>query len=235
MSNTSTGRPTPPIPSIKSFYAMRSLCIVLLMVALHVQAQTSVLFIGNSFTTVNDLPNTLRQLALSLGEEVTVATSAPGGYTLFQHASYAPTLNAIDAQPWDYVVMQEQSQLGALPIEATTTELGALQLLVDIEANYECTYPVFFMTWGRANGDADNCVNFPFMCTYDGMQQALRSNYVYLATMNDAYTAPVGAAWKQVRDTHPEINLYAPDESHPSVEGTYLAACVFYSTLFHES
>lgn len=214
---------------------MRNLCILLMALALHVQGQTSVLFIGNSYVYVNDLPNTFRQLAQSLGDEVTVASSAPGGYTLLQHASYAPTQTAITAQQWDFVVMQEQSQLGALPIESTSTEYGALQLLADIEANWECTYPVFYMTWGRQNGDDLNCDAFPFMCTYDGMQEGLRSTYLYLATMNDAYVSPVGVAWKQVRDTQPQINLYDPDGSHPSVAGTYLAACVFYCTLFQES
>lgn len=81
----------------------------------------------------------------------------------------------------------EQSQLGALPVDVTTTENGALQLLADIEANYECTYPVFYMTWGRQDGDPGNCASFPFMCTYDGMQQGLRTTYLYLATMNDAH------------------------------------------------
>lgn len=197
--------------------------------------QTSVLFIGNSYTYVNDLPNTLRQLALSLGDTMTVASSAPGGYTLFQHSTYAPTLSAIASQPWDYVVMQEQSQLGALPLDATDTEIGATQLVEAIEENWECTYPVFYMTWGRQNGDDLNCPSFPFMCTYNGMQQGLRTNYIALGEYTDGHVSPVGAAWKVVRDTHPLINLYQPDGSHPSVEGTYLAACVFYCTLFQES
>lgn len=214
---------------------MRNAYFLLLFASLPVQAQTSVLFIGNSYVYVNDLPNTFRQLALSLGDTVTVASSAPGGYTLFQHSTYAPTLDAITSQPWDFVVMQEQSQLGALPVDATSTEYGALQLLARIEENWECTYPVFYMTWGRQNGDALNCPDFPFMCTYDGMQQGLRNTYLYLATMNDAHVSPVGVAWKQVRDTQPQINLYDPDGSHPSAEGTYLAACVFYCTLFQES
>ena len=198
-------------------------------------AQTTVLFLGNSYTAANDLPNTFRQLALSLGEEVTVSASTPGGYTLEQHATYAPSLSLIDAQPWDFVVMQEQSQYGALPLEITPTLAGAAQLSGTIEANFECTYPVFYMTWGRENGDAQNCANFPFMCTYDGMQQGLRDNYVALAEANEGYTAPVGAAWQEVRATHPEIQLYQGDGSHPSVEGTYLAACVFYCTLYQVS
>ena len=114
---------------------------------MHAQ-QTSVLFIGNSYTYVNDLPNTLRQLALSLDDTMTVASSAPGGYTLFQHSTYAPTIAAIESQDWDFVVLQEQSQLGALPFDVTTTELGASALVQRIEENHECTYPVFYMTWG---------------------------------------------------------------------------------------
>jgi hypothetical protein len=215
---------------------MRRLASFLFVLPLGLCAQqTSVLFIGNSYTYVNDLPNTMRLLALSLGDTVTVASSAPGGYTLFQHSTYAPTLDAIAAQDWDYVVMQEQSQLGALPFDVTTTELGATALIEAIKDNYECTWPVFYMTWGRQNGDAQNCGSFPFMCTYDGMQQGLRTNYIALAEWNDSYTAPVGAAWKVVRDTQPSINLYDADGSHPSPAGTYLAACVFYCTLFEES
>lgn len=214
---------------------LRFLPFLLLACTLHARVQHSVLFIGNSYTTANDLPNTLRQVALSLGDTVTVASSAPGGYTLQQHATYAPTLNAITSQPWDFVVMQEQSQLGALPTDVTSTEYGLLQLRAATEANWECTYPVLYMTWGRENGDAQFCTNYPFMCTYSGMQQALRDNYVALANFNDAWTSPVGAAWKTVRDTHPEIDLYVADGSHPSVAGTYLAACVFYTTFFHQS
>ena len=201
---------------------------------MHAQ-QTSVLFIGNSYTYVNDLPNTLRQLALSLDDTMTVASSAPGGYTLFQHSTYAPTIAAIESQDWDFVVLQEQSQLGALPFDVTTTELGASALVQRIEENHECTYPVFYMTWGRQDGDAQNCASFPFMCTYDGMQQGLRTNFIALAEWNDSYTAPVGAAWKAVRDAHPTISLYDADGSHPSPAGTYLAACVFYCTLYQES
>lgn len=214
----------------------KQLTLPLLLLTATTQAQqTSVLFIGNSYVGVNDLPNTFRQVALSLGDTVVTSAQTPGGYTLYQHGNTPATLDAIASQPWDLVVMQEQSQLGALPFDVTDTEIGALLLVAAIEENDECTYPVFYMTWGRQNGDDLNCPDFPFMCTYDGMQQGLRDNYVALAEANDAYVSPVGVAWKQVRDTHPLINLYNPDGSHPSVEGTYLAACVFYCTLFQQS
>ena len=34
---------------------------------------------------------------------------------------------------------------------------------------------------------------------------------------------------------HPEINLYHSDGSHPSLAGTYLAACVLFATLYDHS
>ena len=199
--------------------------------------QTSVLFIGNSYTYVNDLPNTFRQLALSLGDTVVVGSSVPGGYTLQLHSAYAPTLAAIDSSAWDYVVMQEQSQLPSFPQSQVQSEVYPYAaLLVDsILANDSCTQPVFYMTSGRENGDTVNCPTWPPVCTYDGMQAQLRMSYLHMADTNAAFCSPVGVAWKHVRDTHPTINLYNADQSHPSPEGTYLAACVFYSTLFRSS
>ena len=215
---------------------LRILFIIVLFNAVIASAQqTSVLFLGNSYTTANDLPGTLEQLALSLGDTVTTAVHAPGGFTLDEHTESTGSLDLIASQPWDFVVMQEQSQLGALPSDVTNTESSAIELIDAIETNYECTYPVLYMTWGRENGDDLNCPNFPFMCTYTGMQQGLIDNYVAWANWNDAHTAPVGAAWKAVRETHPEIDLYQADGSHPSIAGTYLAACVFYSTFFQQS
>ena len=199
--------------------------------------QTDVLFIGNSYTYVNDLPNLFKQIALSMGDTVNVSSSAPGGYTFESHASYAPTLAAINQQAWDYVVLQEQSQRPSFPPEQVAQQCYpyATQLVDSIRANDSCTQPVFYMTWGRQNGDASNCASWPPVCTYDGMQQRLRESYLEMAIENNAFASPVGVAWNHVRDTHPLINLYDADESHPSAEGSYLAASVFYCTVFRTS
>ncbi|HPF91194.1 MAG TPA: hypothetical protein PLL57_11085 [Flavobacteriales bacterium] len=209
---------------------------VLLAHSLASWAQVSrTFFIGNSYTYTNDLPNTLRLLALSLGDTIMVSSSTPGGATFQSHVASATTVDAINLEHWDFVVLQEQSQLGALPFEITSTEASADQLVELIRSNDPCSMPVFYMTWGRRDGDDLNCASFPFMCTYAGMQQALTANYGALAEEYDAFTAPVGEAWRMVRATHPEIELYVSDGSHPSPAGTYLAASVFYCTLFQES
>ena len=194
----------------------------------------SVLFVGNSYTGTNNLPGMVSQLAASLGTTVSTGMVTPGGYTFLQHSTSPTTLSTIASQQWDYVVLQEQSQLGALPPDYNATAASATVLVDSIRAASECSRPVFYMTWGRQNGDAQFCPSFPYMCTYEGMQQALRENYLAMAEDNNAYTAPVGMAWKQVRDTHPGLQLYVGDGSHPSVQGTYLAACVFYCTLFQQ-
>jgi hypothetical protein len=91
------------------------------------------------------------------------------------------------------------------------------------------------MTWGRQNGDATYCPLYPPVCTYEGMQARLRESYLELGLLNEATVSPVGAAWRYMRSLNPSFNLYQADESHPSIHGSYLAACTFYSTLFHKS
>ena len=51
------------------------------------------------------------------------------------------------------------------------------------------------------------------------------------AKQQNALLVPVGDAFRLCHDTRPEIGLYMPDHYHPSPEGTYLAACVFFAAL----
>lgn len=197
---------------------------------------TRVLFIGNSYTSVNNLPDMTRQLALSLGQTLTVASSNPGGYTFQQHCSNTATRALIDQGNWNFVVLQEQSQLPSFPPAQVASDcLPFAAALVDSIAAYSpCAEAVFYMTWGRENGDAQNCASWPPVCTYEGMQQQLRQSYLQMAQDNNAECAPAGAAWKRVRSQYPQINLYSSDGSHPSVAGSYLVACTMYSTFFRQ-
>jgi len=72
---------------------------------------TRVLFVGNSYTYVNDLPGIFKGLSNSLGRSVYTDMSAPGGYSLEQHLTNTETLLKISAGNWNYVVLQEQSQM----------------------------------------------------------------------------------------------------------------------------
>jgi hypothetical protein len=202
-------------------------------------AQTTIktLFVGNSYTYVNDLPGIIQEIALSKGNIFSHQSHTPGGSTLAQHASNSTVQNLLNAEEWDYVILQDQSQNPSFPPNQVATEVYpyAASLCDDIRQVNTCTNPVFFMTWGRENGDAQNCVFYPPLCTYEGMQDRLTESYTEMAEDNNALLAPVGTAWKSIRANYPNIDLYSSDGSHPSIHGSYLAACVFYSVLFNDS
>lgn len=195
-----------------------------------------VLFVGNSYTSSNNLPQMFRQIANSAADSVTVASHAPGGATFQNHLSNN-SLQLIAQGGWDYVILQEQSQLPSFPIGQVQTDCFpyAARLVDSIRSNNPTAMPVFYMTWGRENGDQDNCAHFPPLCTYEGMDDLLRERYTMMANDNETDLAPVGAVWRYIRTNHPEINLYVADGSHPSMAGTYTAACTFYSILFKKS
>lgn len=200
---------------------------------------TDVLFIGNSYVYTNDLPSVLYNLALSGGDSIYKDSNAPGGATLQGHTTNATTLSKINQRAWDFVVIQEQSQMPSFPPSQVSAQVYPYaQILVDsIKSNDECTEPVFFLTWGRKYGDASNCANYPPLCTYNGMQARLRESYLQMGLDNSGTVAPCGVAWKNsmTADTDSSINLYSGDNSHPSLAGTYLNACVFYATIFRKS
>ncbi len=198
----------------------------------------SVLFLGNSYTYSNGgIDQMLEQIASSLGDNVTTESNCLGGYNFQGHSTNTNSLSLIASQNWDYVVLQSQSQEPAFPPSQVEVETYpyAESLCNSIYANDSCTVPVFFMTWGRKNGDQQNCASYPPICTYEGMQWRLRQSYVEMAEDNGGIVAPVGMVWKSIRDNNPDIELYSADGSHPSYYGTYLSACTFYSTLFHKS
>lgn len=199
--------------------------------------QTRVLFLGNSYTAFNSLPSLTRLVALSLGDTLVVSSNMPGGYTFSGHLTNATSMALIQQGNWDFVVLQEQSQLPSFPPAQVEIESSpyAKALVDSIRAYSPCAEPVFYMTWGRQDGDATNCASWPPVCTYEGMQSQLRMAYLNYAEENQAWCAPVGAAWAQVRDQFPSINLYNADGSHPSFAGSYLAACTIYSTMFGAS
>src|SRR5690554_7009631 len=86
--------------------------VAFIALALFGNGQTSkkVLFIGNSYTSANNLPGLVSSLAAADGNNLTTDANIPGGAQLNGHASNATVLNKIAAEEWDFVVLQEQSQ-----------------------------------------------------------------------------------------------------------------------------
>jgi hypothetical protein len=77
--------------------------------------------------------------------------------------------------------------------------------------------PIFFMSWAYADRPE--------------MTAELAEAYTAAGNSNNALVIPAGLAFARAREKQPELNLYAPDKRHPSLAGTYLAACTVFAAL----
>ena len=198
------------------------------------QQTKKALFIGNSYTASNNLVQMIANMAQSTGDSLIYDTHTPGGNRFLNHAANPTVFNKIRARDWDFVSLQGQSQEVAFDSLTFYRDVYPnVKILCDtIRANHTCSQPLLFTTWGRQNGDASNCAFLPYLCTYQGMDSALTTNYTLLAQSNETEMSPVGPVWRYIRNQFPSINLYAPDGSHPSLAGSYASACTFYSMIF---
>jgi hypothetical protein len=172
------------------------------------------LFIGNSFTTRNDLPGLLTVIAKA-GESIEIESKviAAGGASLRRHWN-AGASDTIAGEKWDYVVFQEQS---TLPIKNGKRFHENVREFMPV-MNDSSAKMVLFMTWARIHEPAN--------------QEILTNSYYEIGKELTATVVPVGSAWKKLLENHDAPTLHAEDGSHPTFAGTYLAACTFYATLF---
>jgi len=188
-----------------------------------------VLFVGNSYTAVNDLPGMVAALAQAGGHPIQTGMDAPGGFTLAQHLNSPQTLAALQSSKWDFVVLQEQSQIPAVEQTRLQEMYPAARVLVQ-KVRLTGAQPIFFLTWAHRDGWSEN--NLP---DYESMQLQINQGYMTIANELISLVAPVGYAWLTAWLQDPQLDLYQADGSHPTAQGTYLAACVFYAVIFRQS
>ncbi|HEY8751088.1 MAG TPA: hypothetical protein VIM11_24105 [Tepidisphaeraceae bacterium] len=76
-------------------------------------------------------------------------------------------------------------------------------------------------TWARANAQ-------------DRLDE-LSDAYLSIGRTLEVLVVPVGVAWQSAFKRNSKLVLPDKDGSHPDPLGSYLAACVFYATLFKAS
>lgn len=201
------------------------------------QQTKEVFFIGNSYTNTGNIPELIKQIAASAGDHLNYTAHTPGGTTLQQHASNPVVAETIEQGHWDYVVLQEQSQLPSFPAADVNNMVMpfAAQLSNKIKQSNPCTKVTFYMTWGRKYGDAQNCPMWPPVCTYEGMDDLIHQTYISMAEANNGIVSPVGAVWRYLINNYPDLDLYSNDESHPSLIGSMASAYTFFSVFFKKS
>lgn len=185
-----------------------------------------VLFIGNSYTAINDLPALTARLAASAQPPRTLETefAGEGGATLKRHWEAGRALASIRKGGFDYVVLQDQGTLGPSDDFRSINDPALFHTyarLFDAEIRKSGAKTLFFLTWARQDSPEN--------------QALLTGAYRSIANELNALIAPVGVAWQRALKKRPDVVLHHADRSHPGPAGSYLAAAVFYAVLFSRS
>ena len=175
-----------------------------------------VLFVGNSLTYANDLPEMVRALALASGETLRVGMVANPDWSLEDHWNGGGARSAI-RRGWDVVVLQQGPsslpESRALLIDYTRRFAG--------EIRAAGATPALYAVWPSLSRSGD----------FDRASESYR-----LAAADVGGTLlPAGEAWRAAWRVDPALALYSPDGLHPSVAGTYVAALVIYARLRNRS
>jgi Domain of unknown function (DUF4886) len=174
---------------------------------------THILFIGNSFTYFNGgIDKQLKGLAPGSTNSVV----AQGGYKLFDHWKAGEALRQIQQGGWDYVVLQEQSQASVLDAEMFFNATRDFDTAVRTSG----AHTILLMTW-----------EYPDSLKNGVTTESLSTAYQSVAAELGIQVAPAGLAFARSLQARPDLILNSQD-GHPTIYGTYLAACVLYGTIF---
>jgi hypothetical protein len=180
-------------------------------------ASLRILFIGNSFTARNNLPELIARMAAMGDTRIEHRLISAGGASLRTHWNAGVALKEINDGRYDYVVLQEQS---TLPIKNPRRMHENVRLFdAAIKATGKKT--ILYMTWARKHAPES--------------QQAITDAYTSIGRELGATIVPVGVAWQSFIRKHDQPVLHDKDQSHPTLAGSYLAACVFLAVLFKET
>lgn len=180
-------------------------------------AGRGVLFVGNSLTYSNQLPEMVRALALASGDTLRIGMVAYPDWSLEDHWNGGDSRSAIQRGDWEVVVLQQGPS--SLPESRTLLIEYTRRLAGEIRAVGGT--PALYAVW-------------PSISRFGDFDRASES-YRLAADEVDGMLLPAGEAWRAAWRTDPDLQLYGPDGLHPSVEGTYAAALVIYARILNRS
>ena len=202
------------------------------------QDTLSVLFIGNSYTSYNNLPLLVKNLSTSAGKTLNIDSNMPGGYLMSSHLNDATTLSKISQGNWDYVILQVQSQIPTIEFIRDNDMYPAMTDLKSVIEQYNpCAKIITYMTWGRRFGgqqcDPSGTYCSPVFANFNHMQDSLTSAYLEISELLNIQCAPVGVTWQNIlNDT--TLVLHSGDNSHPNIDGSYAAALNIFSSIWKQ-
>lgn len=218
--------------------AICSLCIGSNITAQHKLKSDAIniLFIGSSYLNYNDLPRMFDSLVMESPYTVVIDRFTVNGQLLHDFARRPDVEVKINEKDWDYVVLSGTGSRVAYP--EVFTDFPVFESLDTLKRkilrNCDSTKIINIMPWAFEDG---MLWVQGWTDDYFDMQAAIYDNSILYADSLGLIIAPVGWAWHSVlkekrRYTH---YLHLDDWNHPNTKGTYLMACVIYSTIFKKS
>jgi hypothetical protein len=119
-------------------------------------------------------------------------------------------------KPFDVVLMMDCSQCPIHP-QLRSIFYDYAKKNSDI-ARKNGARPAFFMSWAYADAPE--------------MTELLATEYTSAGRANNALVVPAGLAFARSVKERPNVDLYVADKRHPTLAGTYLAACTVLASLY---
>lgn len=174
-----------------------------------------VLFVGNSLTYYNNLPEIVVELAKSAKQKKLIFKMvAEPNFGLVDHWNKGNVRKLIAKGKWDFVVLQQGPSAS---VEGRKYLLDYSRLFAE-EIIRVGAKPALYMVWASEERKQD----------FDRVSES----YKMAADDVKGLLLPAGEAWREAWRRDSELKLYSSDGFHPTPEGSYLAALVIYQQLY---
>ena len=178
-----------------------------------VEADYSLLFVGNSLTYTNNLPLLVKRLAEDRGLNIETRSLAYPNYAIVDHWADGQVQSLIKSKKYDFVIIQQ----------GPSSQQEGHRMLVDSGADYAALCKendaelAYYMVW-------------PPISVFHRFDRVI-ANYTDAARKNNAILCPVGRVWKDYIDQTQDYSYYGFDDFHPSLKGSQVAAEVIINSL----
>gem|GEM_PF-3122738 len=211
--------------------------------------QLRILFLGNSLVFYNDMPVIFETIAKCAGKNVYVASITQGSSTMTKFADRSTDIGeqayiALTTRQWDYVIIEPSRRITPYENTVMNAELAAAKRLQELATGAGAEI-LLYNVWGQNTG---------IMTIYQaeegtaqthsvGSKKVTRQGHAkwmhdvaerVSASLGGVKILPAGYAFENFLALYSDVNLYVSDNAHPSFEGSYLAACTIFATIFNE-
>lgn len=175
--------------------------------------EINILFVGNSLTYSNNLPELVKELGKEDGVEIKYSSLSFPNYSLEDHWNEGKVQHELDKGDYDFMIAQQGPS--ALP-ESQVLLLAYTKKFKQL-CDSKKTKLALFMVWPSKSRsfDLDNVIY----------------SYAHAADKTKSMLCPAGLAWKNAWALDSSLALYGADNFHPGIAGSVLAALTIYKTV----